>query len=304
MGRLVICTGTGNNGNGNLHTNGRLQQGEIREIEMGVSTFETVLNVQLWKNYADTMEIYLETPAGERIGPLSERLGTQRYSTGSTQVLIYYGKPGPFQLTQEIYFDFIPTGTYIDSGVWKWILVGKNIRNGEYELWLPGGNVLNPNTGFYFPQAEGTLTIPSTARRVISVAAYNSGNDSYADFSGRGGVGTSRLVLENGNTFSGEKDGVWGIKPDLAAPGVDIMTTAVGGGYQSVTGTSFATPFVSGAAALMMEWGIVQGNDPYLYGEKVKAYLQRGARQLPGYKVWPNIVLGYGALCVKDSLPE
>lgn len=50
--------------------------------------------------------------------------------------------------------------------------------------------------------------------------------------------------------------------------------------------------------------GIVQGNDPYLYGEKVKAYLQRGARQLPGYKVWPNIVLGYGALCVKDSLPE
>lgn len=95
-----------------------------------------------------------------------------------------------------------------------------------------------------------------------------------------------------------------GDKAGLAAPGVDIMTTAVGGGYQSVTGTSFATPFVSGAAALMMEWGIVQGNDPYLYGEKVKAYLQRGARQLPGYKVWPNIVLGYGALCVKDSLLE
>ena len=74
-------------------------------------------------------------------------------------------------------------------------------------------------------------------------------------------------------------------------------------GYVSVTGTSFATPFVTGGAALMMQWGIVKGNDPYLYGEKVKAYLRRGARQLPGFVVWPNSQLGYGALCVGDSLP-
>ena len=58
-----------------------------------------------------------------------------------------------------------------------------------------------------------------------------------------------------------------------------------------------------GAAALLMEWGIVKGNDPYLYGEKVKAYLRRGARQLPGEEFWPNERMGYGALCVRDSLP-
>ena len=50
--------------------------------------------------------------------------------------------------------------------------------------------------------------------------------------------------------------------------------------------------------------GIVRGNDPFLYGEKVRAYLRRGARQLPGYEVWPNNLLGYGALCLSDSLPE
>ena len=64
-----------------------------------------------------------------------------------------------------------------------------------------------------------------------------------------------------------------------------------------MTGTSFATPFVTGSAALMMQWGIVNGNDPYLYGEKLKAYLIRGARRLPGETVYPNERVGYGRLC-------
>ena len=88
------------------------------------------------------------------------------------------------------------------------------------------------------------------------------------------------------------------------APGVDITAPTPSGIYQTFTGTSFATPFVSGAAALMMEWGIVRGNDPYLYGEKVKAYLRRGARPLPGFTEYPNPQVGYGALCLRESLPE
>jgi len=68
----------------------------------------------------------------------------------------------------------------------------------------------------------------------------------------------------------------------------------VGGGYAAFTGTSFATPFVTGSAALLMEWGIVRGNDPYLYGEKVKAYLRRGAKKVPGFDEYPNEEVGYG----------
>ena len=285
MGRLVICAGTGNNGNDNLHMAGQLMDQEQQEIELGVSSYEPVLNVQLWKAYADEMEIILEHPSGMRIGPLYEKIGSQRYRLGNTELLIYYGKPGPFQITQEIYFDFIPVGTYIDSGVWKIVLRGRNVKEGEYNLWLPGGGVLNPNTGFFLPEAQGTLTIPSTAARIITVGAYDSRLNAYADFSGRGDI---RLVYR---------------KPDLAAPGVDIMAPVPGGGYAAVTGTSFAAPFVIGSAALLLEWGIVRGNDPFLYGEKVKAYLRRGAKPLPAFGRYPNEEIGYGVLCVKDSLP-
>lgn len=285
MGRLVICTGTGNNGTGNLHTEGNLANRESQRISFGVSPYEPTLNMQLWKSYADQMEIFLEHPSGMRVGPFVEELGPQRFSLGATDLLIYYGKPGPYQISQEIYFDFLPKESYVDSGVWNLILQGKDVKEGTYELWLPGGNVLNPNTGFYFPQAAHTLTIPSTASRIISVGAYDSRNDSYADFSGRGGA---FLPMQ---------------KPDLVAPGVEILAPVPGGSYGRVTGTSFAAPFVSGAAALLMEWGIGKGNDPFLYGEKVKAYLRRGAKSLPGFTEYPNPMVGYGALCVKDSLP-
>ena len=93
------------------------------------------------------------------------------------------------------------------------------------------------------------------------------------------------------------------MKPDLAAPGVGIMAPSRQGGYEPVTGTSFAAPFVSGSAALLAQWGVVEGEDPFLYGEKIKAFFIRGARQLPGYDFWPNPQLGYGALCVRDSIP-
>ncbi len=91
-------------------------------------------------------------------------------------------------------------------------------------------------------------------------------------------------------------------KPDLVAPGVNVTSVVPGGGYAQFTGTSFAAPFVTGSAALLMEWGIVKGNDSYLYGEKVKAYLRRGARKLPGFDQWPNNQMGY-VLCVRDSIP-
>lgn len=238
LGRICICAGMGNNGVDALHTSGRMEMGREEQVEVLVGDYEPSLNIQLWKSYADQADIFLIHPDGTAVGPLYEELGPQRYRLGQTQLLIYYGKPSPYSASQEIYFDFIPSGSYVDGGIWTIALKPRKVADGEYNLWLPGGGVLNSGTRFYFPTPDATLTIPSAASRVISVGAYNSRTLSYADFSGRG-----------------FEEAAYQTKPDLAAPGVNIRTTQAGGGYTTVTGTSFATPFVTGAAALLMEWG-------------------------------------------------
>lgn len=281
-GRTVICVGSGNEGNSAGHTSGRLREGQEEEVQLAVQMREPTLNVQIWKSYVDDVRISLEAPSGERVGPISQELGAQRFLLGGTEILLYYGKPSPYSVNQEVYIDFLPRQQYVDSGVWRIVLEAERIVDGTYEMWLPSQSALNVGTAFLYPVPALTLTIPSTASRVITVGAYDARALTYASFSGRGGNGR---------------------KPDLTAPGVGITTVSANGGYQSVSGTSFAAPFVTGGAALLMEWGIIRGNDPFLYGEKVKAYLRRGARALPGFAEYPNEEVGYGALCVERSIP-
>lgn len=287
LGRSVLCVGMGNEGRSRGHTSVLMGPYSAQSVEISVGAYQTSFNVQIWKNYTDDISITLTSPSGQIAGPLRARQGPQRYRLENTELLIYYGMPSPYSTAQEIYLDFIPVNSYVDTGIWTIGFESGKVTNGDLDLWLPGGNVLNEDTDFFEPTPERTLTIPASAAGVISVGAYDSRLQSSASFSGRGYTRVTNQV-----------------KPDLAAPGVDIQTVRTGGGYEAVTGTSFATPFVTGSAALMMEWGILQGNSPYLYGEAVKANLRRGARQLPGFTQWPNPTLGYGVLCLRDSIPQ
>jgi len=289
LGRTTIVIGSGNEGATAGHTFGVLRNNVAENVELAVTSFETKLSLQIWKNYADEFGIVIEAPGGTSVGPFESILGMQQFLIENTNLLLYYGEPSPYSSAQEIYIEFIPadeTG-YISGGIWNIRLVPRRIVDGEYHMWLPESPVLNANTRFLRPTTDTTLTIPSTAEKVITVGAYDSSLLSYADFSGRG---YTRVITR--------------VKPELVAPGVNIFTAASGGGFTTVSGTSFATPFVSGAAALLMEWGIVNGNDSFLYGEKVKAFLIRGARPLPGFSLYPNPQLGWGALCVVDSIPQ
>ena len=289
MWKNVICIGSGNEGASAGHVSGKVRRQISETVELAVQQREPALSIQIWKSYVDEMGVSVISPSGRQAGPFYEFLGAQRYILGDTELLIYYGEPKPYSVKHEIYLSLLPGKQYIESGVWKIVLTPGRIVDGEYQMWLPTQTSLNMGTAFLQPNSMSTLTIPSTASLAVTVAAYDARTFSYADFSGRGPAGM----------YEGENV----LKPDIAAPGVRVTAPVPGGGYQSFSGTSFAAPFVTGSAALLMEWGIVRGNDPYLYGEKVKAYLRKGAKQLAGYERWPNALLGYGALCVRDSLP-
>ena len=284
LGQISIVVGSGNEGASSGHIGGILDTNQPENIEFSISDYTTSLNIQLWKNFWDTFLVTVIPPTGNSI-TLPTSPGAWRFSFGDTELYSYIGDPTPYTPFQELYLDFIPSDTYLAPGIWTIQLTPQNIRNGFWDMWMPASAIRNDATAFLLPTPDTTLTIPSTSARVITVGAYDSTQNTYAPFSGRG------FTLNN--QF---------IKPDLVAPGVNIVSCAPGGGYERRSGTSMATPFVAGTASLLLQWGILDGNDPFLYGEKMRAFLIRGTKKLPGFDEYPNPQIGWGALCAFDSI--
>ena len=298
MAKCIICAGTGNDGVGRTHAGGRLGATEPEELELAVEGREKSLELELWSNYPDKMTIEISAPSGEKTqfhygeGERIDAFGSAfLYSArgktvrlDTTAVEGFWSAPTVYQNLTELRISITATENLLGSGIWKIRLIPERIVEGNYDIWILEGEE-SSNTGFVKPDSFRTLTIPSTAEGVISVGAYDFGTLQTAAFSGRG---TAREIGR--------------MKPDLVAPGVDVVSCAPGGGYTAKTGTSMATPFVTGGAALLLEWGIIRGNDPFLYGERLREYLLSGAKRLPG-EDFPNTVSGWGRLCVNESFP-
>ena len=289
IGRTVIVVGSGNEGNSDGHFAGHVLQDPVAELAIG--EYQRSLSVQIWKHYADQYRISLQAPDGERqILATNINKGKYTFILDGTKILLYMGEPSPYSVFQEVYLEMIPFGGgEITAGIWRFAFEPIRVVTGKYSMYLPSASVRTMGTAFFQATPDNSLTIPSTAERVITVGAYDSNFDAYADFSGRGCDFWLRDCIGLG-------------KPDLVAPGVNILAPFKEMGYVGVTGTSFAAPIVSGSAALLMEWGIVNGNDPYLYGEKMKACLQAGAQPLRGIGDYPDPRVGWGKLCVSNSM--
>lgn len=289
-GRNVICIGSGNEALSGGHRTVYAPE----TAELSVAARERSINVQIWKNYVDDMELVLRSPTGQTHTILPSGVGKQEWITGNTRALIYVSPPVPYSVNEEIFLDLIPLDEYIDSGIWSFLLRAPGGFSQNVQLFLPNAAVRSEATRFLRPDPYLTMTTPAFSSRAVTVGAYDAFLKAPADFSGR-----DRRMGEEERTFFAAD-----CKPDLAAPGVDVTAPSVDGSYRLVTGTSFAVPIAAGSAALLMEWGIVQKNDPFLYGEKVKAYLRRGARPFLNGQSVPNAVSGYGALCVAESIPH
>ena len=286
LSRITFSVGSGNDAASGRHVQINMGNESWYRREFLINEGEKGISIEIWRNTGDIVDIFLTTPSGDMVGPFNDYSQLMVYNVNDMDIRVLNNGPTPINVNLETYISIIPLNDYIDSGTWVLSFNPKKIINGRVDVWLPVEGSTNTDLFFLSPTETTTLTIPSTARNVITVGAYDSNTMSYAAFSGRG-------FNENGL-----------VKPDLVAPGVNIDTARVGGGYEIVSGTSFATPFVSSGAAMLMEYGIVRENDLFLYGEKVKAYLIGGAEMLSnkGDKT-PNELTGWGRLCVENSLP-
>lgn len=275
--KTSIVAGSGNEADSYGHIATGLEKNRPRNLELSVSNYESALSVQLWCMWQDNFRLFLEAPSGEIITIETNTYGFQRYRSKGTTLAVWVGAPSPYELEREIYIDFIPIANYIDSGIWTIKIVPIEDNTGQIRLYLPSSRARNEETRFLISTPELTLTVPSSANRLITVGAYNEATNAYAPFSGRGEAGRKQ-------------------KPDFCASGVRVKSVGFLNQKEYFTGTSFAAPFITGIAALLMEYGIVNGNDPFLYGEKLKAQLIRFATPLPGERIVPNEKTGYGKI--------
>ena len=290
-GKNIISVATGNEGltrrHASLNIGSSLTKSPYKKsLSFTIAPGERSLYLEIWQVFADDFSYELLAPSGSQSFTLPAAPGIYTYMIADTTIYLTINNPTPYQPFRQYFLSFNPNTSFITSGTWTLritsIPTGK-IVDRRLQFWLPSKDATNSATGFTTPSSDMTFTIPSTASSVISVSGYDSSLDIFASFSGQGFSNTMHT------------------KPDLCAPAVNILSTAPGGGYTIQTGTSMASPFVAGAAALLMQYGIVQGNDPFLYGEKLKAYLWKSARALPAFSEYPNEKVGWGALCVKNT---
>ena len=280
--RVTIVIAAGNEGEAAHHVGGNLEG--INDIYFNVSSDEATVVVNLYKSILPSLSIELISPSGGTTGEIAVKEGFQEGTIGNSRYSIYLTGPKPFDVSGDIGIIISGINEYITPGQWKISLRKLNNYDGTFDMWLPISEGLNINTKFVNPVVYNTLGIPATVRNVISVGSYNYLVDTISPFTGRGQI------------FEGQY-----IKPDIVAPGEGIYSAIPNRSFDKKTGTSMATPQVTGSAALMMQWGIVNRNDLYLYGERLKYFLILGSKKGRRDISYPDPSWGYGELCLRDS---
>ena len=277
----AICVATGNEATAGHHKSGRLLSNQIEEIEFAISSNFNSLTLEIWKSNVDQFDIEIISPSGRSTGRISFEMVNQYYQLGETLVYIEFFNSTPFSENESVVIALFPRERQLDSGIWGIKIYPVSILTGVYDAWLLTTESSSRDIFFLQPDVENTATSPSTVKNVISVGGYDSQTNRISYFSGRG-------------------KNLYNDVPDIVAPAENIMAAIPGGGYDSLSGTSMAAPFITGCAALLMQWGIIRENDPYLYGQKLKACLKFGANR-DRDMTYPNNVFGFGKLCLRDA---
>lgn len=280
--RTAVVAAGGNEGNANTHFRGTTaSENEYETVELIVGEGSRGFSMEFWVQLPAAISLAIISPTGEVIPRNMARAGTSdvfHFIFESTVIYVDYIIPVGAYGENLIFVRFVdPT-----PGLWQLRVYGNNSTNSIYDIWLPIRAFVGEGTYFLKSDPYITLTEPSNNQQIITVSTYDHRNNSFYLNSGRGFTRT----------------GV--VKPDIAAPGVNVFGPAPNGGYELRSGSSIAAAHVAGAAALMLEWGVVRGNNPFMNSSNIKGYLIRGAVRETGI-VYPSREWGYGRLDIYNT---
>ncbi|MDH2336431.1 S8 family peptidase [Clostridium perfringens] len=281
--KAVIVVAAGNEGNSAHHVGGKMKKEE--DLDLNIGDGEKGIILDFYKPVLVNVSVEVISPTGISTGPIELSESYKERFVGREKIVVYSTGPKPFDIQGQTTISILPLGDTITSGGWRIIVRKLNNYEGYFDIWLPIAEGLNERTRFLQPDVYNTLGIPATVEGVISVGSYNFLNNNLSAFSGRGVVRPE-----------------WLIKPDLVAPGENILSTVEEQGFDTKSGTSMAAPQVAGICALLFEWGIIRNNDPFLYGERMKYYLIKGAKRTIFGEAYPNPDLGYGFVCLDRTM--
>ncbi|MBD7912623.1 S8 family serine peptidase [Clostridium cibarium] len=273
---IVTVIGVGNEGASGGHASGVIRAvGDIATVQLRIPREIAYFAFDIWVKKPNRASANIISPTGESskfIEASTKKVQQIKYVFTDTRLTVKYFSP-------EHYTGHEVINVVLESikpGIWQIQLRGEYISSGRFDIWLPPVKTLPPDTNFLESDPYITLTIPSTARKVVTVAYFGVNN---------------ALVASSGKGFNSNDL----INPDIITTGVGILTTKVGGGIVTESGSSVAAAVVAGSCALLLQWGIVEKNDLTMYSTKIRSYLIYGADRSNAVYRYPSRDVGYGS---------
>ena len=250
--------------------------------ELRVGEREAGFSMELWAENMGVYTVGFISPTGEVAREISVPLrgeNTVSFLLEQTQITVYTQIADVSSGSQFIFMRFENPM----SGIWR-ILIRNSLDIREtFHLWLPVRGFITDETYFLRPDPDTIITDPGNARYPITVTAYDHTKNSIY------------IHASRGYSLSGR------IKPDLAAPGVNILGASVSGRRLTrMSGTSVSAAHLAGAAAILLNWGVLNANYPYLNTPVLKSIFVRGAQRNPAL-TYPNREFGYGTLNLYEA---
>ena len=250
--------------------------------ELRVGEREAGFSMELWAENMGVYTVGFISPTGEVAREISIPLrgeNTVSFLLEQTQITVYTQIADVSSGSQFIFMRFENPM----SEIWR-ILIRNSLDIREtFHIWLPVRGFISDETYFLRPDPDTIITDPGNARYPITVTAYDHTKNSIY------------IHASRGYSLSGR------IKPDLAAPGVNILGASVSGRRLTrMSGTSVSAAHLAGAAAILLNWGVLNANYPYLNTPVLKSIFVRGAQRNPAL-TYPNREFGYGTLNLYEA---